>query len=212
MQRRAFMGSMAAGAMYAQNSTRNANAPARRKQLYGLLGDLPDRKHKVSAQIVSTQETPGYVLEKLVLDLNGLEPAPAYFVKPKKLSGRAPTVLYHHAHGGDYKLGKNEFLKGRSAIHNPPYAELVTSLGWCGLCADTWVFGERFRPPRGKEPAGTQENDTFKRMLWDGRVLWGMMVYDSIRAMDYLHSRGEVDSSRIATVGLSMGSTMAWWL
>ena len=38
------------------------------------------------------------------------------------------------------------------------------------------------------------------------------MVYDSIRAVDYLISRPEVYPKRIATIGLSMGSTMAWWL
>jgi len=42
-------------------------------------------------------------------------------------------------------------------------------------------------------------------------VMWGMMVYDSLRALDYLCSRPEVDADRIATLGLSMGSTMAWW-
>ncbi len=183
--------------MYAQPSGGN-----RRKELYSLLGDLPDRNRKIGAKIVSTEERPGYILEKLVLDLNGLEPVPAYFVKPKNLTGRAPTVLYHHAHGGDYKLGKEELLKGRVQIHNPPYAELLTSMGYCALCADTWVFGERYR----------QEQDVFKEMLWNGRVLWGMMVYDSIRALDYLQTRAEVDTSRLATAGLSMGSTMAWWL
>ena len=38
-----------------------------------------------------------------------------------------------------------------------------------------------------------------------------MMVYDSIRAVDYLVSRDDVDPERIATMGISMGSTMAWW-
>jgi hypothetical protein len=42
-------------------------------------------------------------------------------------------------------------------------------------------------------------------------VLWGMMVYDNLRALDYLISRPDVDSSRVGTLGLSMGSTMAWW-
>jgi dienelactone hydrolase len=49
-------------------------------------------------------------------------------------------------------------------------------------------------------------------MLWKGRVLWGMMVYDSIRAVDYLVTRPDVDAERIGTIGMSMGSTMAWWL
>jgi dienelactone hydrolase len=42
-------------------------------------------------------------------------------------------------------------------------------------------------------------------------VMWGMMVYDSLRAVDYLASRPDVDPNRLATLGLSMGSTMAWW-
>jgi dienelactone hydrolase len=180
-----------------------ADTSGRRKELYSLLGDLPDRSRRISARTLSTEERPGYMLEKLVLDLNGIEPVPAYFVKPKNLKGKAPVVLYHHAHGGDYRLGKDELLIGRKAIHNPPYAELLTSMGYCGLCADTWVFGER---------ATRTELETFKHMLWQGQVLWGMMIYDSLRAVDYLTTRPEVDTSRIGTAGLSMGSTMAWWL
>jgi hypothetical protein len=49
-------------------------------------------------------------------------------------------------------------------------------------------------------------------MLWRGRVMWGMMVFDSVRALDYLVGRDDVVSDRVATMGLSMGSTMAWWL
>ena len=43
-------------------------------------------------------------------------------------------------------------------------------------------------------------------------MLWGMMVYDSLRALDYLASRPDVDAKRIGTLGISMGSTMAWWV
>ena len=41
--------------------------------------------------------------------------------------------------------------------------------------------------------------------------MWGMMVFDTLRALDYLLTRDDVDPSRVATLGLSMGSTMAWW-
>lgn len=179
------------------------NTEGRRRQLYELLGDLPDRKRNISAEKISEEEGPGYFLEKLSLDLNGLEIVPAYFVRPKKNGGRLPVVLYNHAHGGDYKLGKDELIKGRSALQMPPYADVLTGLGYCALCMDTWVFGER---------AARSEMDMFKEMLWKGKVLWGMMVYDSLRGIDYLISRPEVDPKRISTLGLSMGSTMAWWV
>ena len=179
------------------------SASERRAQLYSLLGDLPPRNRQISARTLSVEERPAYSLEKLRLDLNGLEPVPAYFVRPRNLAGKAPSILYNHAHGGEYDIGKEEFLRHRDGFQSPPYAEALASLGICGLCMDTWVFGER---------ATRSEMDTFKEMLWKGQVLWGMMVYDSIRGIDYLASRPEVDAERIGTLGLSMGSTMAWWV
>ncbi len=175
----------------------------RRAQLYSLLGKLPARDRKIAAQLVSSEDRGSYVLEKLVLDLNGLEPVPAYFAKPKGASGRLPTVLFNHSHGGGYSIGKNELIDGREYMSAPPYAEFLTTLGYNALCIDEWMFGER---------ATRTELDTFKDMLWHGRVLWGMMVYDSLRAVDYLHTRADVDAERLATLGMSMGSSTAQWV
>jgi dienelactone hydrolase len=75
--------------------------------------------------------------------------------------------------------------------------------GFAALCVDTWAFGER---------RGRSESEIFKHMLWHGQVMWGMMVYDSLRAVDYLASRPDLDVGRLATLGISMGSTMAWWV
>jgi hypothetical protein len=178
------------------------SARGRREELYGLMGRLPPRDRPVSAQLVSTEDRGTYTLEKLVLDLNGEEPAPAYFAKPKGATGRLPTVLFNHSHGGGYTIGKTEFLEGREYMSKPPYAEFLTSLGLNALCFDTWIFGER---------AKRTELDFFKDTLWHGRVLWGMMVYDSLKAVDYLVSRPDVDTGRLATVGMSMGSSTAQW-
>ncbi len=175
----------------------------RRRLLYELLGDLPDRHRPIASKKRAQEERDGYILETWDLDLNGLETVPAYLARPKKLSGRVPAILFNHSHGGGYKVGKLEFVNGRSYLQKPPYAKVLTDLGYVGLCIDAWVFGER---------SHTSEMDTFKAMLWQGRVLWGMMVYDSIRAVDFLVQRPEVDPGRVATLGISMGSTMAWWL
>jgi hypothetical protein len=180
-----------------------APAKDRRQELYGLLGKLPSRDRKVSGQLVSTEDRGSYTLEKLVLDLNGEEPAPAYFARPKNRTGRLPTVLFNHSHGGGYKIGKTEFIEGREYLGKPPYAEFLTSLGYNALCIDAWIFGER---------SGRAELDMFKDMIWHGHVLWGMMVYDSLKAVDYLVTRPDVDTARLATVGMSMGSSSAQWL
>jgi acetyl esterase/lipase len=177
---------------------------APRKQLYSLLGDLPPRDRPISAKLVARETTDNYVREKLDLDLNGLGPVPAYVVVPRVLpTTRVPAVVFNHSHGGKYKLGKDELIEGNTYLQEPTYAELFARRGYVTIAIDHWLFGGR---------SGRTESSLFKEMLWKGQVLWGMMVYDSIRAVDYLVSRAEVDASRVATLGLSMGSTMAWWL
>src|SRR5262245_53582888 len=179
------------------------DGPARRAELYGLLGDLPDRERPIKAEKKDEREADGYLLESWVLDLNGLEPVPALVAKPKSLTGRAPAVLFDHSHGGGYTIGKKEFVEGRSYMQPMPYAKALTAEGYVALCIDHWCFGER---------AKETELETVKAMLWQGRVLWGMMVYDSIRALDWLAARPDADPSRLGTLGMSMGSTMAQWL
>jgi len=178
------------------------NAEARRQELYALLGELPAREGRIESRRIARLELEHYRLEKLVLRLNGIEDVPAYFVKPKSGEGPFPAVLFNHSHGGNYRLGKDELLKGNVYLSDPPYAEELTALGYAVLCIDAWGFGER---------RGRTESELFKEMLWNGQVLWGMMVFDSLRAVDYLQIRDDVDGSRIGTLGMSMGSTMAWW-
>lgn len=181
---------------------RTEEPAVQRDLLYSLLGDLPERDRPISHRVVDVSERDGLYIETLHLDLNGIEPVPAYFVRPTDGSGPFPAVLYNHAHGGDYELGKEELLRGRSALRDPPYAQALADNGYASLCIDTWLFGER---------RGRTESELFKEMLWHGQVLWGMMVYDSLRAVDYLLVRDDVVADRIGTLGLSMGSTMAWW-
>jgi pimeloyl-ACP methyl ester carboxylesterase len=175
----------------------------RRELLYALLGDLPPRHREVRATLLGEQVRGNFVCQHLRLDLNGIEPVPAYFVKPIHFSGRLPTLLFNHSHGGNYEIGKQEFLDGREYMTAPPYAHDLTNHGYAALCIDHWAFGER---------RGRTESSLFKQMLWEGHVLWGMMVYDSLKAVDYLLTRHDVDADRIGTLGMSMGSTMAWWL
>lgn len=179
------------------------NKEAQRELLYSLLGDLPERHRAVSFEMIADQDLPHFRLQTLKLELNGIEPVPAYLALPKHKPGPYPLIMYHHAHGGHYDIGKEEILSGRKALVDPPYAEVLTNQGYAVFCMDMWGFGER---------KGRTESQIFKQMLWQGQVMWGMMMYDSLRALDVLMKRDDIDASRIAAMGISMGSTMAWWM
>lgn len=178
----------------------------RREDLWSLLGDLPWRHEPTEPKVVSREDHGTYVLERLVLDLNGIEPVPALLMIPKKRQEKAPGMLFIHWHAGQYYLGKEQLLKGTSV--QPAYAPLLAEMGIVTLAIDCWCFGERQHDPDGFRG----EQDTFKVMLWRGQVLWGMMMFDEYRAFQYLASRPEVDTERLGVTGMSMGSTKAWWL
>lgn len=175
---------------------------AKRSELYNLLGDLPDRQVPVTSKLISKEERGKFIIERLLLDLNEIERVPAYYIYPKNIDGKTPVILFNHSHGGNYHVGKDEVLNGAAYMYKKSYAEELTDLGYSVLCIDEWGFGER---------RGRSEGEIFKEMLWKGQVMWGMMVYDSIRAIDYLFTREDVDTERIGTLGMSMGSTKAWW-
>jgi cephalosporin-C deacetylase-like acetyl esterase len=178
----------------------------RRKELWSLLGDLPLEHRPGPAKLVSTEKHDGYTLERLVLDLNGQEPVPALLLIPEKREERAPGMLYVHWHAGMYGLGKEQLVRG--VEQQPAYAPVFAEKGIVTLAIDSWCFGERQHEADGH----TGEEDAFKLMLWRGQVLYGMMLFDELRALDYLAGRAEVDFERLAVFGMSMGATKAWWL
>jgi hypothetical protein len=198
VNRRDFL-ALAGAAAVAHPEEFSAYQERRRKELWGMLGDLPAPRVP-KARKVDVEKGEGCTLERLELDLNGEEPVPALLLIPDKRAERAPGLLYIHAHGGTYDLGKEELLKGRTVL--PAYAPVVAAKGLVTLAIDSWCFSGRKR----------SEMDTYKHMLWKGQTLWGMMLFDEVQALTYLQSRPEVDPKRLGAFGLSMGSTKAWWL
>jgi hypothetical protein len=177
----------------------SAYQKSQREKLLALLGDLPSHKAE-PPRLVRKEQHDGYTLEYLDFDFNGIERVPGILLIPDKLVRKAPCMLYCHAHFGTYHIGKEELLTGREVM--PAYAPIFADKGIVTLAIDSWCFGERQRDEMG----------TFKEMLWEGRTLFGMMLFDEMRALDYLLSRPEIDSKRVGVFGLSMGATKAWWL
>ena len=182
-------------------------AEERRTALWRLLGDLPERTAPV-AQRHNPEKRDGFTLERLTLDLNGLQRVPALLLVPDTAREKAPGLLYIHWHGGDYPVGKEELLAGTRAMQGACAPELAKR-GIVTLAIDSWCFGERMPYP---DEGGRGESDTFKEMLWKGRVLFGMMLFDEWQAFRWLSEHPLVDPDRIGVFGMSMGATKAWWL
>ncbi len=172
-----------------------------RERLASYLGDLPPADQPPRILERKVQQLSWAVREDLLLDLNGLEPVPGVIYTPLS-AGPHPLVICEHAHGGAYEIGKRELSEGIPYMQNPPYAEVLTSLGFTAASIDAWGFGSRKR---------TGESKLFKYFLWKGSSLWGMMVHDTLRFLDLMLQGDTVQQETVGIMGMSMGSTKSWW-
>lgn len=176
----------------------NAAATAKRRQnLWRLLGPRPWRDGGVAGECLGHAAG----VERWRLHLNREQPVPALLLRPRDAAPRG-VVLYCHAHGHRFEVGKDELLIGRPALQSPPYGELLAARGWAVLAIDHWGFGERGEP---------SERALGKRLLWQGATLWGWRVHDTLAALDWLRGQPGLEHLPVVSLGMSMGSTMALW-
>ena len=182
-----------------------AQRPAdRRRELYSLMGDLPDRQRPIGGKKRSEEERDGYILETWDLDLNGIETVPAYLARPlKSVAGCRPSSSIIRTAAAT-RSARQEFIEGRSYLQPEPYAKALTDLGYIGLCHRS--LGLRRAQP----------HDRARHVQGDAVEGPGAVGHDGLRqparARLARRARRTSTAARIATLGMSMGSTMAWWL
>jgi len=170
--------------------------------LWTLLGFPGGAPPLAGSETIRSASTDGQVVEEIRLTTR-IGEMPGTICRPDG-PGPFPAVLYCHAHGNRYDIGRRELLDGRPALQDPTYGPLLAARGYLVFSIDVAGFGER--QGEGAESA------LAKAGLWRGRTLFGEMLADLSAALDYLCDRPDVDRSRIATFGISMGATHAYWL
>ena len=90
------------------------NSTYLRKNLLTLL-KIDNKNNFFKKKLISKTNWNNYVLEDWIFIKNKKERIPFYFIKPDQ-TNVFPAVLYCHAHGGNYSIGRNELLNGRSAL------------------------------------------------------------------------------------------------
>ncbi len=179
------------------------NHPTDRERVWSLLGGVAVRRAFGPPRRLAREVCDGFTFETLAFPgVAEDEDVPAYLVTPPDAPVTAPAVLYCHAHGARYDIGKEELLEGRPAL-TTPYAGPLAAMGFVVLCLEMPCFGAR---------AGRQELATAKAHFWRGTTLFGQMLGEQVAGLDYLAGLPGVDAGRIGAIGVSMGGTLAWWL
>jgi hypothetical protein len=206
-------------------------ATALRRQIQVAVGlwPLPTRT-PLNARVHGTVERDDYVVDKLVF-----ESIPGHFVtgslyRPKNNPGRLPAVLSPHGHwpGGRFqdsgdKAARAAIASGaepfESAAHHPLQARAVhlARLGVITFLYDMEGYADSVQIPRAVshelKAARPRMNGDREWGLYSPQAelhlqsVMGLQSWNSIRALDYLTSRDDVDASRIGVTGESGGAT-----
>ena len=150
---------------------------------------------------VGASEYHGWLLEDLRFETED-EEVPAWFLRPPEGHPPVPGIVYAHAHGKRYHIGRAEFLDGRPAMQGP-YAPDLVALGCAALCLEMPSFGARAEPG---------EDARAKAWLWRGGTLIGQMLAEQQAGLDWLTRHPAIDPQKIGALGFSMGSTLTFWL
>lgn len=125
---------------------------------------------------------------------------PALFYKPRHHNTHIPAVVMANGHGGSKNSAYAQYT-----------GQLYAKMGIGCLLHDT--IGEEERHREGQ--LGTRAHDApdvIRRADRAGRLIMGKMVWDAMRAVDFVSEYPGVDSDRLGVVGNSLGGTVATWL
>jgi cephalosporin-C deacetylase-like acetyl esterase len=171
--------------------------PELRRQVFSMLGfDRIPEKTPLNVQITGTLERDTYRIEKIVF-----QSMPGFYVTgnlylPKESKGKFPAVLYLCGHSPGPSGNKVDYQH---------HGIWLARHGYVAFLIDSVEFGE----------VPGIHHGTHDLEMWEwlslGYTPVAPEVWNSIRAVDYLETRPEVDASKIAVTGISGGGAMTWY-
>jgi len=179
---------------------------ALRRKLTELLGGFPERRPRLSPEILETKEFDGYVRQKVAFRSAPAQDVVAYLLIPSGVELPAPAALAIHGHGYGVKdiVGLWEDGSERSTPdgYHKDFAVELARRGFVTIAPEVYCFGERTEP-EDRGGCSCRKAAWWAQMY--GKTLIGVRVWDVMRCIDYLETRKEVDADRIGCMGISGG-------
>jgi dienelactone hydrolase len=147
--------------------------------------NLPLHAKVLDTRIYNGRELP-YAVDKINFRSVHDAVVTGFFAHPRdSTTTRYPAVILLHGNNGS---------QGTNHIWGNSWIDILGREKICVLAIDAYGFGERMLPEQNKDKG-----------QYEWRAVLTQQVIDTRRAIDYLYSRPEVDTTKIALMGESMG-------
>jgi dienelactone hydrolase len=166
-----------------------------RKEWLDLLGPLPETKVPLNATVIESADTPQFKRSLVRCQIESGVYADGYLLTPKNRQGPLPGVVVFHPSTPFH-------AKGVAGLE-PSYPQdkwqgvHLVMRGYVAWCPRNYIYGP------GADWIGNARKLLAAHTNWTGMT---RMVWDAIRAADYLQSLSDVDPERIGCLGHSLGA------
>ncbi len=169
----------------------------RRQEMKAMLGLDPEPpRTPLNVQITGRIERPGYVIEKVAFESLPKVYVTANLYLPTDRDGPVPAVVYVCGHAFSDHGAKTYYQR---------HGHTLAKHGYAALIIDPIQIAELFGLHHGIH--NNEMYDWYSR----GYSPAGVEVWNTIRALDYLETRPEIDDSRFGVTGRSGGAAMSWF-
>jgi hypothetical protein len=182
------------GSVITNRSAWLAQREALRRKWLDFLGELPARKAPLNAEVTQTEQCDGFTRQLVRYQIEEGVFTDAYLLKPARRQERYPAMVVFHptinsaaAQVAGVDSSAPEKMQG---VH-------MVLRGYVVLCPRCYIFAE------GAGYSNHVQTMLAKHPTWKGMT---RMLWDGVRAADYLESLAYVDKTRLGCLGHSLGA------
>ncbi|AZN43281.1 dienelactone hydrolase family protein [Paenibacillus albus] len=182
-----------------------------RSRFVELLGGFPGEAAELQPELLESVDCGSYTRQRIQLQTYSGLFMPVYVLVPKSYQAGDGAVIALHGHGYGSKdiVGLNE--DGTTRTGDPGYekdfAVQLVEQGFLTLAPELLGFGDRKLAEDADKYSSCHRLSTF--LLAMGQTMAGYRVYETLRCVDYLLTRDDVDAKRIGAMGISGGGLVA---
>ncbi|MBP1964321.1 alpha/beta hydrolase family protein [Paenibacillus aceris] len=178
-----------------------------KRRFVELLGGFPTKNSELFPVLLESEVCDTYIRQRIQIQTYPNLYMPVYVLIPKKRKERMGAVIACHGHGYGSKdivgLTKDGEEKTGETGYQKNFAVELVRRGYVVVAPELLGFGDRKIVDESRESDSCKRLSTF--LLAMGQTMAGYRVYETLRCVDYLLTRDDVDADRIGCMGISGG-------
>src|SRR5262245_30194146 len=173
------------------------SASVRMRRLLG----LPQDRSPLAPEVLQKSDDGEFAIEDVRFGAGRGERVPAIVVKPRSASTPLPAIICLPGTGGT----RQQLTDARLQLSERPRTGWARALAREGFLTISLDY-------RGSEARQQNIYTDAVRAQLEGRSYMGLLVYETMRTVDYLLTRPEVDRAGIGITGFSLGGAISWYI